>query len=47
MKNLLNTVAVILAVIWMVCVVGFNAGGVIHVLLVLAIIALLVRMTRN
>ena len=43
MGNLLYVVAVILIVAWAIGFVGFQVGGVIHVLLVIAIIAILLR----
>ncbi len=43
MGNLLYVVAVILIVAWAIGFVGFHVGGVIHVLLVIAIIAILLR----
>jgi len=43
MGNLLYIVAVILIIGWAVGFVGFNAGGLIHILLVIAIIAVLFR----
>jgi len=43
MSNLLYIVAVILIISWAIGFVGFHAGGIIHVLLVIAIIAILLR----
>jgi hypothetical protein len=43
MGNLLYVAAVILIVAWAIGFVGFNVGGVIHVLLVIAVIAVLLR----
>lgn len=43
MGNLLYIIAVILIIGWAVGFVGFNAGGLIHILLVIAIIAVLFR----
>jgi hypothetical protein len=43
MGNLLYVVAVVLLVAWAVGFIGFHAGGVIHVLLVIAVIAVLFR----
>lgn len=43
MGSLLYTVAVILLILWAIGYVGFNAGGLIHILLVIAIIAVLLR----
>ncbi|MEP7267689.1 MAG: lmo0937 family membrane protein [Saprospiraceae bacterium] len=44
MGNLLYTIAVILVILWAIGFLGFHAGGsIIHVLLVLAIVAVLIR----
>lgn len=43
MGNLLYTIAVILLIAWAIGFLGFNAGGIIHVLLVIAVIAVLIR----
>ncbi len=43
MGNLLYIIAVILIIGWAIGFVGFHAGGIIHVLLVIAIIAVLLR----
>lgn len=43
MGNLLYTIAVILLVIWLVGFLGFHAGGIIHVVLVIAVIVFLVQ----
>jgi hypothetical protein len=43
MGNLLYVVAVILIIAWAIGLVGFHAGGIIHILLVIAIIAVLLR----
>lgn len=43
MGNLLYIVAVILIISWAIGFVGFHAGGLIHILLVIAIIAVLLR----
>jgi Family of unknown function (DUF5670) len=47
MNNLLYLVAVILVIAWLVGYVGFHAGGLIHVLLVIAIIAVLFRVIQG
>ncbi len=41
MGNLLYVVAVILVILWLIGFLGFQAGGIIHILLVIAIIAVL------
>jgi hypothetical protein len=43
MSNLLYIIAVILVIAWLIGFVGLHAGGIIHVLLVIAIIAILFR----
>jgi hypothetical protein len=43
MGNLLYIVAVVLILGWAVGFLGFHAGGLIHLLLVIAIIAILLR----
>ena len=47
MGNLLYTIAVILVIVWAIGFLGFHAGGIIHALLVLAVIAFLVRMVSG
>jgi hypothetical protein len=43
MTNLLYLVAVILVIGWAVGFFAFHAGGIIHILLVIAVIAILFR----
>lgn len=43
MGSLLYLIAVILVVAWAVGFIGYSAGGIIHILLVLAIVAVLLR----
>jgi hypothetical protein len=43
MGNILYLIAVILIIAWLVGFLGYGAGGLIHALLVLAIIAVLVN----
>lgn len=44
MGNLLYTIAVILIIIWAISFLGgFYTGGIIHILLVIAIVAVLLR----
>ncbi len=47
MGSLLYIIAVILIIAWAIGFVGFHVGGIIHVLLVIAIIAVLVRIIRG
>ena len=43
MGNLLYLLAVILIIGWLIGFVGYHVGGVIHILLVIAVIAVLLR----
>lgn len=47
MENLLYVIAVILVIGWAIGFIGFHAGGIIHILLVIAIIAVLLRLIRG
>ncbi|MFZ0282606.1 MAG: lmo0937 family membrane protein [Bacteroidales bacterium] len=47
MGNLLYIVAVVLLVAWAIGFVGFHVGGIIHALLVIAIIAVLIRIIQG
>ncbi|MDF3078784.1 MAG: family rane protein [Sphingobacteriaceae bacterium] len=48
MGNLLYIIAVILIIIWAVSFFGgYATGGIIHILLVIAIIAILLRVIRG
>jgi hypothetical protein len=44
MGNILYAVAVVLVIIWAIGFLGYNSGGIIHILLVIAIIAVLLRL---
>lgn len=43
MGNLLYVIAVILVIGWAIGFVGFHVGGLIHILLIIAIVAILLR----
>jgi hypothetical protein len=47
MGNLLYAIAVILILGWLIGFFGFHAGGLIHILLVIAVIAVLLRLIRG
>ena len=47
MNNLLYIVAVILIIGWLVGFIGYNAGGLIHILLVIAVIAIILRVIQG
>jgi hypothetical protein len=44
MGNLLYTVAIILIILWAIGFLGFNYGGLIHILLVIALISVILRL---
>jgi hypothetical protein len=47
MGNLLYALAVILLIAWAIGFVGFHVGGIIHILLVIAIIAVILRVIQG
>jgi hypothetical protein len=47
MGNLLYIIAVILVIIWAVGFLGYNSGGIIHILLVIAIVVVLLRVIQG
>ena len=47
MGNLLYVIAVILIIGWAIGFFGYHVGGIIHVLLVIAIVALLLKFIRR
>jgi hypothetical protein len=47
MNNLLYLIAVILIIGWAVGFIGYNVGGIIHILLVIAIIAIILRVIQG
>ena len=47
MGNLLYIIAVILVIAWLIGLVGFHAGGIIHILLVIALIAVILRVIQG
>jgi hypothetical protein len=47
MGNLLYVIAVILVIAWAIGYLGYHAGGLIHLLLVIAVIAILLRVIRG
>lgn len=47
MGNLLYAIAIILVIFWAIGFVGYNAGGIIHILLVIAIIAVILRVIKG
>jgi len=47
MGNLLYLVAVILIIAWLIGFIGYNTGGIVHILLVIAVIAILLRIIQG
>lgn len=47
MQNLLYTVAVVLIILWALGFFVYSAGGIIHILLVIAVIAVLLRLIKG
>ena len=47
MSNLLNLIALILVVFWAIGFFAYSAGGIIHILLVIAIVSILFRIIRG
>jgi hypothetical protein len=47
MGNLLYVIAVILIIAWAIGFLGYHAGGLIHILLVIAIVAFLLKVIRR
>lgn len=47
MNNLLYLIAVILIIGWAIGFFGFHTGGIIHVLLVIALISVILRVIRS
>jgi Family of unknown function (DUF5670) len=47
MSNLLYVIAVILVIAWAIGFLGYAAGGLIHILLVIAVIAVILRVIQG
>lgn len=47
MGNLLYVIAVILVIAWAIGFIGYQAGGLIHILLVIAAISIILRVIRG
>lgn len=47
MSDLLYTVAVILVIFWAIGFFAYSAGAIIHILLVIAVIAVLLRLIQG
>ncbi len=47
MGNLLYTIAIILIIFWAIGFFAYSAGGIIHILLVIAVISILLRVIQG
>ena len=47
MGNFLYIIAIFLIIAWAIGLFAFNAGGLIHILLVIAVVAILLRIIRG
>jgi len=47
MGNFLYAIAVLLIIVWLVVFLGMHVGGFIHLLLVIALVAILLRVIRG
>lgn len=47
MGNILYAVAVILVILWAIGFLGFHTGGIIHILLVIAVVAIILRLIKG
>ena len=47
MGNLLYVIALILIIAWAIGFIGYNVGGLIHILLVIALIAVILRIIQG
>lgn len=47
MQNLLYTIAVILVILWAIGFFVYSVGALIHILLVIAVIAILLKLIRG
>lgn len=47
MGNILYTIAIVLIILWAIGYLGYNAGGLIHLLLIIAAIAIILRIIQG
>ncbi len=47
MQNLLYTVAIIMIILWALGFFVYNVGGLIHILLIIAVIAVILRLIKG
>jgi hypothetical protein len=47
MRNILYIIAVVLIISWAIGFIGYNAGGIIHILLVIALISIVINIIQG
>jgi hypothetical protein len=47
MGNLLYFIAVVLFIAWLIGFIGYGVGGIIHILLVIAVVAIFIRLLEG
>jgi len=47
MGNLLYLIAVVLIILWAIGYLGYDLGGIIHILLVIALVAVILRIIQG
>lgn len=47
MGNILYTIAIVLIILWAIGFIGYNIGGLIHILLVIALISIILRVIQG
>ncbi len=47
MRNILYIIAVLLVIGWLIGFIGYQAGGIIHILLVIAVVAVLLNIIQG
>lgn len=47
MGNLLYLIAVVLIIAWAIGYIGYGTGGILHILLVIAVVAILLRVIQG
>lgn len=47
MGNILYVVAILFVIAWIIGIIGYGAGGIVHILLVIAVIVILLRIIQG
>jgi len=47
MGNLLYAIATVLVIVWAIGFIGYNMGGILHILLVVALISVIIRILQG